>query len=189
MTYFLCFSKGMCINISEPKLFQLNHYNFLNTFVSYLLSFYKAFEDEPEIIKAAFGPHSTRILKLHKKYLAQIIGGEKKYEIRNCLPSRHLQGWVTLAETGSMQIKARVKFGAAHTLTQDEMVESADARDIWSKYKTPYAWPIEELELLEVPVKIPLWVGRGSCVVTKDRWKLWVDRSYSSSQERRLDGE
>ena len=87
----------------------------------------------------------------------------------------------SLASTGQKEVVCRAKIGFCHPLTDAERVENAEAVKA-TKYPTPWAWPIEALDVLSAPVKIPPWVARGAVQwITRERWEAW-DKKQEDEQ-------
>ena len=124
----------------------------------------------------AFGT-TQRILKVRPYWLDKILMGAKHLEIRGS-PCPHV-GWVSLATTGSQQVMCRVRFGPSRALTA---VEEDDNREALAAtgYARPWAWPIEEMQLLPQPVQVPPAVARG-CVqwITRARWEAFDSEAAS----------
>lgn len=108
---------------------------------------------------AAFGT-TRRILKVRPEWLHLVAAGAKTLEIRGARCPH--EEWVSLASTGQQEVICRVKLGPGHPLTDSHRRNNADAVEA-TGYATPWAWPIEALELLPAPMKIPPSVARGPC--------------------------
>ena len=68
---------------------------------------------------------TTRALKIRKYWLHLILTGEKVVEVRGS-KCAHL-GRVTLMETGSLLLRARVTITASHRMTDAEIQEHHEA--------------------------------------------------------------
>ncbi|CAE7250575.1 unnamed protein product, partial [Symbiodinium natans] len=138
----------------------------------------------PATAAEAFGI-TVRALKIKPRWLQQILEGTKRIEIRK-KPCPH-KGWISLAATGVLEIQGRALISGSHRLSAAEREEYAGTLEALA-YEDPWAWEIEEVELLPSPIAIPSWVARGSVQwLTRERWQRWDDallRSANSSEMR-----
>lgn len=116
----------------------------------------------------AFG-ETSRILKIRPEWLQQILVGQKTTEIRGARCPH--SGWVSIASTGERMIRCRARLGASRLLSAEEMVEHEVAVKAMG-YKQSWAWPIEDVELVEPPIAIPPRVAQGAA--------QWTARTRSS---------
>ena len=77
--------------------------------------------------EAAFGS-TSRALKIHPRWLQQILEGTKRIEIRN-RPCPH-EGWISLAATGILEIQGRALISGSRRLTAAEREEYAGALEV-----------------------------------------------------------
>ena len=75
----------------------------------------------------AFGA-TTRALKIHPRWLNQILQGTKRIEIRS-KPCPH-KGWISLAATGVLEIQGRAYISGSHRLSAAEREEHAAALEV-----------------------------------------------------------
>ena len=116
----------------------------------------------------AFGD-TRRILKIRPEWLDKILAGQKTLEIRGSKCPH--TGWVSIASTGQGMIRCRAKLGPSHPLTEEEHRQHAVAVRSMG-YKNPWAWPIEALEMVEPPIRIPPHVARAAVQwITRERWE------------------
>jgi hypothetical protein len=116
----------------------------------------------------AFGD-TRRILKIRPEWLDKILAGQKTLEIRGSKCPH--TGWVSIASTGQGMIRCRAKLGPRHPLTEEEHRQHAVAVRSMG-YKNPWAWPIEALEMVEPPIRIPPHVARAAVQwITRERWE------------------
>jgi hypothetical protein len=116
----------------------------------------------------AFG-ETTRALKIHPKWLAQILARSKKIEIRGrrC----KVRETVSLMETGTGLIKGRARIADCRALTEEEHLEFASTLASLH-YKTPWAWVLEQVVTLDIPIVVPSEVRRNSITwASKSRWR------------------
>lgn len=125
----------------------------------------------------AFGT-TRRILKVRPEWLRLIAAGSKTVEIRGARCPH--EEWVSLASTGQQEVICRVRLGRSHPLTEEERRSNAHAVEA-TGYVTPWAWPIEEMELLPAPVKIPPSVAHGPVQwITRKRWEAFDQQTATS---------
>ncbi|CAE7399337.1 unnamed protein product [Symbiodinium pilosum] len=118
----------------------------------------------------AFGT-TAYALKIRPYWLAKILQGEKRVEIRGgrCPhPER-----ITLMETGSLLLRARATITQSHLMTDSELLENQEAvSDL--DYKEYWAWTLTEVEVLDPPILVPSMVARGSVTwMLRTRWEAW----------------
>ena len=124
--------------------------------------------------------NTTRILKIRPEWLSLIVSGTKTLEIRG-RRCPHEGSWISLASTRQQEVVCCARMGLCHPLTDAERVANAEAVKA-TKYPTPWAWPIEALDVLSAPVKIPPWVARGAVQwITRERWEAW-DKKQKEEQ-------
>ena len=79
---------------------------------------------QPPAAAVAFG-NTAYALKIRPYWLAQILRGEKRLEIRGCRCAHPEK--ITLMETGTLLLRARAKVTESHLMTDTEMVENHEA--------------------------------------------------------------
>ncbi|CAE7299554.1 hypothetical protein AK812_SmicGene44047, partial [Symbiodinium microadriaticum] len=114
---------------------------------------------------------TTRALKIRKYWLHLILTGEKVVEVRGS-KCAHL-GRVTLMETGSLLLRARVTITASHRMTDAEIQEHHEAVSALN-YSEYWAWSLADVEVLQPPIAVPSIVARGSVTwMRRERWEAW----------------
>ncbi|CAE7347900.1 unnamed protein product, partial [Symbiodinium sp. CCMP2456] len=102
---------------------------------------------------------TNRALKIRKHWLHLILTGEKVIEVRGS-KCAHL-GRVTLMETGSLLLRARVTITESHRMTDAEIQEHHEAVSALN-YSQYWAWSLADVEVLQPPIAVPSIVARGS---------------------------
>ena len=134
-----------------------------------------------------------RALLIRKVWLDFILQGHKVLEIRGV--RHHFAGSsIYLLETKTGCVRGRAILGAARELTEQEVLDNADAIDAMG-YDHPMAWPLTHVEALPEVWHIPGRARQG-CVtwVPRNRWEAFSDSGQSalaplSPKRRRLRGE
>ena len=149
---------------------------------------------QPPAAAVAFG-NTAYALKIRPYWLAQILRGEKRLEIRGCRCAHPEK--ITLMETGTLLLRARAKVTESHLMTGTEMVENHEAVSATGlqllcnvffvlcvnvradptkalDYKEYWAWTLTEVEILDPPIPVPSLVARGSVTwMLRARWEAW----------------
>ncbi|CAE7614518.1 unnamed protein product [Symbiodinium pilosum] len=125
---------------------------------------------QPPAAAVAFG-NTAYALKIKPYWLAQILRGEKRLEIRGCRCAHPEK--ITLMETGTLLLRARANVTESHLMTDTEMVENHEAVSALD-YKEYWAWTLTEVEILDPPIPVPSLVARGSVTwMLRARWEAW----------------
>ncbi|CAE7377320.1 unnamed protein product, partial [Symbiodinium sp. CCMP2456] len=114
---------------------------------------------------------TNRALKIRKYWLHLILTGEKVIEARGS-KCAHV-GRVTLMETGSALLRARVTITESHRMTDAEIQEHHEAVSALN-YSQYWAWSLADVEVLQPPIAAPSIVARGSVTwMCRERWEAW----------------
>jgi hypothetical protein len=118
--------------------------------------------------EVAFGT-TRRGLKIRPRWLAALLSGQKKIEIRSMFCK--IREEISLVEVGSGLVKGRARLTDCRRLTQQEEIEYAEALSSL-KYQQPWAWVLEDVRRVDEPVRIPMEVRKFSVIwVRKERWE------------------
>ena len=109
-----------------------------------------------------------RALKIRSKWLDKILKGTKTLEIRS--RSHNCDGPMYLLEVGTGLVRGTATLKAARCLTEQELrANSQTLKELG--YRSPVAWPLEDVQPVHPVWRMPLHARRGCVVwVPQRRW-------------------